>query len=127
MESLWNDKEIQDTIVELNTQDQLFKKGIDSDGDSLGNYSPVSVQKYGKPRGHIRLKDTGDFYKSFRVREKNEDFVIYADTIKESDTGELTDLAIEYGIEIIGLTNDSKEVLSQMVKNKIPDKIRGML
>ena len=47
--------------------------------------------------------------------------------MKTSDTGELTDLSIEFGLDIIGLTNDSKTVLSQMVKSKIPSKLRGML
>lgn len=127
LQALWSDIDIQKAIVELNTKDQLFNKGINSDGETLGNYSPVSVQNYGKPAGHIRLYDSGDFYKSFKVQREGEDFTIIADTMKTSDTGQLTDLATVYGIDIIGLTNDSKKVLSQMVKSKIPSKIRGML
>lgn len=122
MNKVWRDKDIQKKIIELNTREQLFKRGIDSEGDSLGDYSPVSVEVYGKPEGHIRLFDTGEFYSSFRVIPMGEDAEIIADTLKDD-----IDLAIEFGEEIIGLTDVSKKVLSKAVAEKIREILRKNL
>jgi hypothetical protein len=33
-------KQFEAEILDMNTQEQLFDKGIDADGDSLGKYTP---------------------------------------------------------------------------------------
>ena len=119
---VWNDKEVQQQIISLNTHTQLNDLGIDSEGVSLGDYSPVSVQKYGKPEGHIRLYDTGEFYESFKVVVNGINAEITAKTQKED-----VDLAEEYGKQIIGLTNESKEVLTKVIIKVLKKRTRELL
>lgn len=130
MRVLSQDRSFTDYIIELNTQSQLFDKGIDSTGRSLedvgGGYSPYTIEikkSKGQPTDRVTLKDTGDFYQSFRVYlDSRSDLVITADTIKDT-----TDLLREWGKDIIGLTQDSLEllvlraklILIPYVKNKL--------
>ena len=112
------DRETQWEIIRLNTHDQLFDEGIKSDGTSLPEYSPTSVNVYGKPSGHIRLKDTGKFYQSFLVKVNATGFDIVADTLKDD-----TDLAERYGIDILGLTEENEAVLARMLRDKYIEEI----
>lgn len=130
MRALSQDRSFTDYIIELNTQSQLFDKGIDSTGRSLEDigdgYSPYTIEikkSKGQPTDRVTLKDTGDFYQSFRVYlDSRSDLVITADTIKDT-----TDLLREWGKDIIGLTQDSLEllvlraklILIPYVKNKL--------
>ena len=103
------DEQVQDEIVRLNTQDQLFDKGIDSLNDTLGDYSPITVtikRRKGQKTSNITLKDTGEFYDSFDVVVKRDGLEITADTMKEDN-----DLAEMFGIDILGLTDDSLDKL----------------
>jgi hypothetical protein len=50
----------------MNT-DQLFDGRL-ANGDTLPEYSFVSVQVYGKPAGPWRLYETGDFYNGWFVK-----------------------------------------------------------
>lgn len=111
--------EIGDLIIELNTEGQLFDKGIDGEGMSLdsigGSYSDLteaSKRRKGQPFAHVTLKDTGDFYDSFMVHADKESFTISADTLKEG-----TDLLDRWGDDIIGLTDES---LGLLVEELIP-------
>lgn len=117
MKVLSENKGFTNFIIELNTRKQLFDKGIDSRGRKLsdigGNYSGYTLQiseEKGRPkRGSdlIDLHDTGDFYNSFRVfLDGQSDFIITADTIKDT-----TDLLAEWGKDILGLTEESLELL----------------
>lgn len=118
------DKQIQHYILDLNRFDQLFKGGIDANGDSLGNYSYFtdSVRRgesfsYGglsskkTINDHITLYDTGKFYKSMFVRLYKDGFTIVANSI--TDDG--TDLTERFGDDIIGLSNESIEKLFEKI------------
>ena len=114
-ETMWFeviDREAQFEIIRLNTDEQLYNQGIDSKGVSLGEYSEVSVEVYLKPEGHIRLYEEGDFYDSFTVYVKRDSIEIYANDIKEDVV--LTD---EYGIDILGLTDDNMNILIDMLRD----------
>ena len=132
---LSQNKEFTDLIIELNTRKQLFDKGIDSTGRTLesigGGYSANTIEgtsKYlgkkdkGLPYDRITLYDSGEFYESFRVFYQSGNFVISADTIKDS-----TDLIREWGANILGLTDESlslirdkaKEIIIPYVRKKI--------
>lgn len=119
MAKVWNDSRVQAEIVRLNTEEQLFNEGIKSDGDYLPDYSDTSVNLYGKPNGHIRLYDTGEFFESFRILVFGEDAEIVADTRKED-----TDLAERYGKAIIGLTNESKDILTKIILQVLREVVR---
>lgn len=110
---------VRNLIIELNTQDQLYNKGIDSNNDSLGNYAPFTIrekQRKGQPSDRVTLKDTGAFYKSFDVKVNgNGDIDIVADTIKYGFDG-AWDLQEIYGVDIIGLNQTSlNELISELI------------
>ena len=104
-------------IIDLN-QSQMYDKGIDSKGDTLGDYSQISVTKYGKRPGHIQLKDTGEFYDSMKVATGNDGFIITGDT----DKGDV-DLANVYP-DVLGLTTESKEDILPEISQRLSEKIK---
>lgn len=137
MRALSQDRSFTDYIIELNTQSQLFDKGIDSTGRRLsdigGEYSQVTMdlsRQNGRPKkgkGDINLHDEGDFYKSWRVfLDNNSDLKIEADSLKTSWDGTI-DLLDRWGANVLGLTEDSLEllilraklILIPYVKNKL--------
>ena len=119
------DIDLQNNIIKLNTIDQLFNEGIDSLGDSLGEYSPFTVelkQAKGQPTDRITLKDTGDFYKTFKVEVKDDSFLINANPIKED-----TNLFDDFGSEIVGLTEDNQKKISKTILDNTIKYIRKQL
>ena len=107
---VFNTPEVKEMIIEMNTNDQLYKRGIDAKGTELsdigGDYSFITKDiksRKGDIYTHVTLKDTGDFYKSWRVTVMGEVIFIEADTIKDGD-----DLRKRWGNDILGLTEESK-------------------
>lgn len=117
------DKDVKFEVIRLNTDEQLFNKGIDSEGDSLGDYSEVSVQVYGKRRGHIQLYDEGDFYNSFRVSVTSNEIQIYADDSSKYDSP----LTTIYGEDILGLTDENMIILVELLKENYLKEINAKL
>ena len=110
------DRETQFEIIRLNTEDQLFDDGIDSLDRKIGEYSPLSVSiktSKGQRTDHITLKDTGEFYQSFRVKVDKWGMFIAADDVKDD-----TVLTERYGIDILGLTEENTQVLINMIRQK---------
>lgn len=110
MKHLFSQTSFRKLIIDLNTQEQLFEQGIDSKGRSLGEYSTYTrglKQNKGQRVDHITLKDTGEFYRSFSLKLEGASFRIVADAQKED-----TNLFKEYGIDILGLTEDSMSVVT---------------
>lgn len=104
-------------IIDLN-QSQMYDKGIDSKGETLGDYSTISVSKYGKRPGHIQLKDTGEFYDSMKVGVEDSGIIITGDTDKGT-----VDLAKVYP-DALGLTDESiNEILPEITSN-LAEKIK---
>lgn len=110
---LFSDSDIQALVIELNTEKQLFEKGIDAKGKSLisigGAYSFATVEikrRKGQQTDWVTLKDTGDFYESFEVLPRRNEFVIAANTLKEGE-----DLQARWGDDLLGLTEESRKVL----------------
>lgn len=119
---LSENKQFTDLIIELNTRKQLYEKGIDSLGDNIGSYSAKTKQiksEKGQITDHVTLFDTGEFYESFKVFFSNGNFVISADTIKDTD-----DLIFKYGSDILGLTDESLSLLREKAKEIIIPYIR---
>ena len=109
MKHLFQQTSFRKLIIDLNTEEQLYSQGIDSKGVQLGEYSIYTKglkQNKGQRTDHITLKDTGEFYKSFSIRLEGSSFRIIADGQKED-----TNLFKEYGIDILGLTQDSMSVV----------------
>ena len=101
-------------IIELNTEKQLFDKGIGSDGKRLEPF-PYSnpyeklKKRIGQPTDRITLRLEGDFYKSFEVVIGNEQFQINANDFKTKF------LLKRYGQKVLGLTNSNVSQFSQMI------------
>ena len=65
------DRNAKDEIIRLNTYDQLYNEGIDSEEISLGEYALFTQAEKiskGERYDHVTLKDTGAFYDSFIIR-----------------------------------------------------------
>jgi len=108
------DNEVLEEVAILNTDEQLFNEGIDSNGETLGDYSEVSVEVYGKPEGHIKLYDEGDFYESFKVTVNNSSIKIFANDVGDYDQP----LTVTYGLDILGLTEENKNIIIDLLKEK---------
>lgn len=114
-------KEIQEFIIDLNTEGQLFAKGIGVDGEVVGFYSLttelISRGRSGKgfPKGFndpYNFYNTGDFFRSFRIRVTKTGFIIGADTADLEQDNIIRDEK-----QILGLTDESK---AQLVKKILP-------
>jgi hypothetical protein len=62
--------------ADLQVEQQL--KGISADGSFMPDYSPVSVEVYGKPEGPIRLRETGAFQSAAYVRVNSDTRTFYS-------------------------------------------------
>jgi hypothetical protein len=120
------DREAQDEIIRLNTEDQLYEEGIDSNDDTLGEYTvftkAIKLSK-GQRIDHVTLKDTGAFYDSFKVIIKKDGFEIIADDVSLYDRP-LTDV---YGLDILGLTEDNLSWLGAFIIDKYIEYIEKKL
>jgi len=119
------DREMQWEIIRLNTIDQLFDEGLKSDGSYLPDYSKASIEIYGKEDGHIKLKDTGEFYRSFVVKVDPKGMEIIADTAKGTTAKD--DLVNRYGINILGLTEENNNVIVDALINKYVEYLENEL
>lgn len=111
------DNGVKEEIVQLNTIDQLFDKGIDSLNKSLGKYTSFTIElkkAKGQKTSNITLKDTGDFYRSFKVEATKDSIKINANPIKEDNN-----LFDDFGAEIVGLTTQNRMRVSEMILNNI--------
>jgi hypothetical protein len=116
-EYLWrkvfNDAKFREWTLDLIRQDQLFKQGIDGDGDIIGTYSEYTeMMNPEKVAGTpFTLFDTGDFYKSFVLYIYKNYIEVDANPIKINDKGEKENIFWKYGENIIALTDESLEKL----------------
>lgn len=124
MSQALDDQTMQAQILDLNTESQLYERGIDADSKSLGGYAPFTIEYKETIAGqmgndtrtaNVTLKDTGEFYRSFRFVKAADGFHIEADT--EKDGG--VDLAYLYGPKILGLTNESRQQIIPDIRERM--------
>lgn len=125
---IMRNKLVQRYVVTLNT-DQMRLDFMDSNGILLANiggpYSPGTMAK-GKKHSpeSVDLYDEGDFHESFRIeRITRESFDITSDPIKEDGTN----LLVEWGRDIEGLTAESMEKLGELMRRHYIDKVKAHL
>lgn len=121
--------ENQDLIIELNTEGQLFLKGVDSTGKDLsdigGDYSEFTIQEKkfkSLPFDHVTLFDEGDFYDTFAVDVMKDAILIEANTIKEGQ-----DLQDRWGTDILGLNDESLTILIDEIIPEIIEFVKNRL
>ncbi len=96
-------------IIEMNTVDQLYDRGITATGISIADYEPYSEytielkEMKGQPTNRVTLRDEGDFHRSFEVDTDNEKMMIVASDRKTIK------LIQRYGDDIMGLTQENIE------------------
>jgi len=120
---IWGESLIQEEIIFLNTEVQLFQKQQRADGSELPPYSISTLQF--KPSNfpeNITLLDTGAFYGSFTVKPVSDGFLIEANTLKPG-----VDLAEQYGENIIGLQDESIEILAEFILPFIQERVLQIL
>lgn len=109
-------KDNQEIALDLNTDSQLFDKGIDANGNLLpGPYAPFTIDikgLKGQPTDRITLKDSGDFHESFFMSATKFPIVIDATDSKRNE------LVGEWGEDIFGLTDESQSSLNEDI---LPD------
>jgi len=132
-QEIFNNPAMKRFIIALNTDapkdGQLFEKGIDSRGISLesigGPYSPFTIEvklQKGQRVDHVTLKDTGEFYESFRVQVDKDFFTIDANPMKDD-----TNLFTEWGEDILGLTDENLQILINSARQQLTEIIRRRL
>lgn len=106
--------DVQRHILDWIRDDQLRNQGVNADNEIIGVYSEfteaLNPEKVaGTP---YTLFDTGEFYRSMYIVVLKDAIVFEADPIKGDDN-----LFEKYGNNIIGLTQENKQKLKQLVKN----------
>jgi len=100
-------------ILDMNTQDQLFDKGINREGVSINSfapYAPLTIQiksMKGQPTSRVTLRDEGDFHHSFYIEYHDGGFEIRASDWKTEM------LMANYGDTIIGLSDQNFKELAE--------------
>jgi hypothetical protein len=112
---VFRDEQFKVEILDWIRWDQLYNEGVDEFGQIIGTYSRATEmfnpeKLEGTP---FTLYDTGEFYNSLMIEVFNDYIEINGDGLKVDEFGQTTDLFQEYGYEIIGLTDESKEKLAQ--------------
>ncbi len=121
---IWQRTDIQRLIIELNTEgqptSQLFELGEDSEGDTLGAYSPFNPKS--QFFDTINLKETGIFYGSFRVQPTRKGFSITANPIRGD-----SNLFEDFGVEIVGLQEGNILVLLDHIEPLFEEELEKRL
>lgn len=129
---LSNDKGLQQDILDLNRQDQLYEQGTNVQGYLLGEYTRSTIvgtaeyagkESKGQKSDHITLNDTGEFYDSFKFKTEPNDFVITADLLIHGEPMKSRAYG-EYGNEILGLTEESKRIMFGWIKTPFINEMR---
>jgi len=108
-------------ILDLNRYNQLYERGIDSDGDRLKEYTSFTIQikqMLQQPYDRTTLNYSGSFYDKFSYYfDKN----TYTLTIFSTD--KKTPLLIQkYGKDIFGLDTDNTDYLEiQIIKKNLDE------
>ena len=123
-------KSLESQIIALNTDEQLFKKGITISGAKIvPKYAQSTIKrkrKLGQPTNRVTTRDTGGYHQAFDVRFGQTEFEI----VVEFQTNRGFDLAgyleTHYkGLE--GLTEESINKLIGLVKPLLINEIKRKL
>jgi hypothetical protein len=119
-------KDKEEIVLDLNTDSQLGEKGIDSTGSSLpGPYRPFTIEsKRGRSgfagiTSHITLFQEGNFHNSFFLKAGKFPIEIDASDPKKAK------LVKDWGKDIFGLTEESKDELVDHILDPVQDMLRA--
>lgn len=116
--------EIGEFIIELNTQGQLFRRGVNNKNETVQDEYSQSYQKIrqraGLPTRPVSLFFTGDFYDTFETEVTKKALSVVADD-------EDKHIFSRYGTEVIGLTEQNLQKLVDRVQPLFQEKINEAL
>lgn len=119
------DESILETVAEL--QREQLRQGERPDGSNFDDYSPASVNIFGKSPGPMTWENSGYFYKNIQALVKPDTLTIINEGTIDEVTGARIDLEIKFNEIIIGLQNDSVKELVIALTKKYIDNIRSIL
>lgn len=90
--------------ADLQVKQQL--NGVDAKGKTMPDYSPISVELYGKTAGPIKLRDTGAFQRGVFVKAMS-DKIVFSST--DDKTKMLEERFGKKGFSILGLNSGSRK------------------
>ena len=131
IQTILQDSEIQKKIIHLNTINQLFEKGEDALGRKLddlgGGYTPYTIMKKiekGQPFDRVTLKDTGDYYDSYKISAPNgaDYIIIITNPLKEGKN-----IETEWGGFIVGLNTENTQWLIDEVRTRLIPMVKEKL
>lgn len=121
-------KENEVWICEMNTEDQLYERGVNRVGVDIMDYMPYTPKTIeikeikGQPTNRVTLRDTGDFHRSFEVVTDSDKFTIIAKDYKTDG------LVRKYGRQILGLTDENaQELVTAYIYPDLLSKAREVL
>ena len=121
LKSILSRKDIQKLMISLNTENQLNKLNENPFGVKLykigGKYSPGYARSKGVNSNKINLKDSGDYYRTFKVIPLSDGSanIISDNTIHGSDTI----LASERWGEVEGLNEKNTLIVLRAIDEEI--------
>jgi len=120
---VFDNEETKAEIIRLNTQEQLFEEGVDSNGQRIEPaYAPLTVdikRLEGLPSDRVTLFQSGEFYESFTVTVGANFFTIDANDVKED-----TRLFEKYGEDVLGLTDESFNDLLVLIQDIVYEELQ---
>lgn len=111
-------QEEESILININTQQQLFKKGQDRFKNSLKMYKPSTVRikkRKGQPTNRTTLKDTGNFYKSMRVVVSGDKVIVRTSVAYDKY------LIAKYGKDILGF---QRELINDFLRRYFVPKMK---
>ena len=124
---LWFDtfaknEDLKKQILDFIRQDQLTKKGVDSNDEVIGFYSFTTSRRDSRKRfnTHYTLDDTGEFYRSMFIITLRDSLIIEADSAKIEDQEWWRD-------QILGLNEESLQKLREAYKRNAQDYLTRVL
>ena len=127
MESFTPD--VKKMVLDWIRNDQLTDKGIDADGNIIGEYSRATelMSDGRKQEGdHFTLDDTGSFYRSMFITVLRNSIIVDGDT-EEMETSFSQKNGLWWTDEILGLTDENLQKLVIEIKKKYIDYVRRIL
>jgi len=119
------DESVLELVAELQ-RDQL-REGERPDGTNFQDYSPASVNIFGKSPGPFTWENSGYFYKNIQALARPDKIAIINEGTIDEVTGARIDLEIKFDEIIIGLQNDSVKEMVEAIKEKYIESLRYLL
>ena len=123
-------KRLEKEIIKLNTDRQLYFRGIGGDGQKLKPYAPSTVKK--KVRDNLptwtTLFQSGKFHHSWRIEVRGDEIWFWAGENEVGRGFSLRDHLVKvYGKDIFGLTEENLTTLKGIILQEYEKQKNGII